>query len=149
MVSRSMLRIDRSRLTNATFPARVEIATRFDDLDMQGHVNNVAFAALFQEASIAFNKAHIRPHVEPDAAILVGGLFIDYVGQMYYPAPAEIDTGVLEIGRSSYVFGHRMRQGERITALCEVNFILGNTNGSIPLPDGARRSLEAAMVRPA
>ena len=141
-----MIRIDRARLENAALPARIEVATRFDDLDMQGHVNNVAFAALFQEASIAFNKAHIRPHVDPDSFILVGGMFIDYVGQMYYPAPAEIESGVLEIGRSSYVFGHRMRQNGRTTAYSEVSFILADATGSCPIPDEARRALEAVLV---
>jgi acyl-CoA thioester hydrolase len=144
-----MIRIDRSRLEKAAFPVRISVATRFDDLDMQGHINNVAFASLIQEANILFNRAHVYPQCPPGTMIFVGGLCIDYVGQMHYPEPVEISTGVLEISRSTYVFGHRLEQGGRVTGYSEVNLILGTKEGSIPIPDAARAALEAVMIQPA
>lgn len=141
-----MIRIDRTRLQNAVLPIRIKLGTRFADLDFQGHVNNVAFAGLFQEASNHCNTANIRPHLPPGVNILVGTLCVDYVGELHHPSIVEISTGVLEIGRSSYVIGHRMQQDDRIAAFCEVSFILGGTAGSVPLPDSVRRSLEAVSA---
>ena len=50
-----MNRIDRKRFDAASFPVRFEITTRFDDLDMQGHVNNAAAVVILQEARANFN----------------------------------------------------------------------------------------------
>jgi len=42
-------RIDRQHFDAIDFPIRVEVPIRFDDLDVPGHVNNAAAAAILQE----------------------------------------------------------------------------------------------------
>ncbi len=38
------------------FPISIELATRFDDMDLQGHINNVAIANLYQESRLQFHR---------------------------------------------------------------------------------------------
>ena len=38
------------RLDAASYPVCIELQTRFQDMDINGHLNNVAFAALFEQA---------------------------------------------------------------------------------------------------
>ncbi|MGJ3628623.1 thioesterase family protein [Sphingomonas sp. MMS24-JH45] len=50
-----MPRPEPRRLLLDTYPRREVIRTRFQDLDLMGHLNNVAFAALFEDARVRFN----------------------------------------------------------------------------------------------
>jgi hypothetical protein len=52
-----MPRPDPTRLDPATYPVTVTIQTRFQDLDVLGHINNVAMAALFESGRVRFNQA--------------------------------------------------------------------------------------------
>src|SRR5262245_40260201 len=119
-----MVRLDRQRLLNAAFPEKVQIPIRFDDLDVQGHVNNVAVAVLFQEARGRFNKAHVAAWLKNGRGLVVGSLFIDFAGSMFYPDPVEIRTGVLEVGTESYVLGQVARQEDRVAAFAEATMVV-------------------------
>ena len=141
-----MVRLDRQRLQNATFAEKVEIATRFDDLDVQGHVNNVAVAVLFQEARGKFNKGHLSAFLGNGRGLVVGSLHIDYVGTMHYPDPVEIETGVLEIGRTSYLLGQVARQGGRVAAFAEVILVMTENGRATPIPEEVRSVLEEALI---
>ena len=140
-----MLRLDRQRLQNAKFADRIEIPIRFDDLDVQGHVNNAAVAVLFQEARGKFNGDHVASSLA-DFGLVVGSLFIDYAGPMHYPDPVEIETGVLEIGRKAYVLGQVARQGGRIAAFAEVTLVVTKDGRAAPIPDIIRSALEEALI---
>jgi acyl-CoA thioester hydrolase len=146
VLGRIMVRLDRRRLENATFPERIEIATRFADLDVQGHVNNVAVAVIFQEARGRFNRSHVAPFLGAGRGLVVGSLFIDYAGQMYFPDPVTVSIGVLEIGRSSFVLGKIARQNGRITAFAEATLVSTSPEGTAPLTVETRAALGAAMI---
>ena len=141
-----MVRLDRQRLQNATFPEKVEIPTRFDDLDVQGHVNNVAVAVLFQEARGRFNKGHVAGWLKDGLGLVVGSLFIDYAGSMFYPDPVEIETGVLEISTKSYALGQVARQNGRIAAFAEVTLVVTENGRAAVMPDELRVALEEALI---
>lgn len=49
----------KARFNIDNYPVTFDIPTRFGDLDMNGHVNNVAFGSLFEDARMRFNF-HIR-----------------------------------------------------------------------------------------
>jgi acyl-CoA thioester hydrolase len=141
-----MVRLDRQRLLNATFPEKVEIPVRFDDIDVQGHVNNVAVAVLFQEARGRFNQAHVAAWLKNGRGLVVGSLFIDFAGSMFYPDPVEIQTGVLEIGAKSYVLGQAARQQGRIAAFAEATMVVTENGRAAAMPDELRLALEAATI---
>lgn len=144
---RAMLRLDRSRLEGARFAEVIAVPTRMDDLDVQGHVNNVALAVILQEGRADFNRKRMGEHFAAGGGLVVGSLFIDYAGQMFHPDPIEVSTGVLEIGRSSFVLGQVARQNGRITAYAEAALVATSGAGTMPLSVSARASLEAAMIR--
>jgi acyl-CoA thioester hydrolase len=143
-----MLRLDRRRLDAASFPVRIEIATRFDDLDLQGHVNNVAVAVILQEARGRFNQQFIAGLLGTGRGMVVGSLFIDYAAEMYAPDPVDVRTGVLDIGRSSFTLGQVARQRGRTTAYAEVAMVITGSEGATPIPDAARNALQAARIVP-
>ena len=141
-----MVRLDRQRLQNATFPEKVEIPTRFDDLDVQGHVNNVAVAVLFQEARGRFNQGHVAAWLKEARGLVVGSLLIDFAGSLFYPEPVEIETGVLEISNKSYVLGQIARQNGRDAAFAEATMVVTQNGRAAAMPDELRTALEAALI---
>jgi len=145
-MSGNMVRLDRQRLQNATFPERIEIATRFDDLDVQGHVNNAAVAVLLQEARGRFNRGHLASFLGEGRGLVVGSLLIDFAGPIHYPEPVEIVTGVLEIGNKSYVLGQIARQDGRIAAFGEVTLVATENGRAAPITTEMRSVLEDALI---
>lgn len=145
-----MARIDRSRLDGAAFPTSMTVATRFSDIDVLGHVNNAAAAILLQEARGGLNpQAASISDLRDGLRTVVASLTIEYAGEMHYPAPVVIETGVLSVGRTSLVVGQVCRQHGRITLYAETVLVM--TDGKRPtlIPDSSRAAYERALIRPA
>lgn len=140
-----MIRLDRQRLATATFPDRFEIATRIGDIDVQGHVNNVAVAAILQEARGRFNMSRLGRHLD-GRGLVVGSILIEYAGEMVFPEPVAVAVGVLEIGRSSFVLGQIARQSGATTVYAEMTMIVTAAGRSTPLPEAMQSALAEAMI---
>ena len=142
-----MARIDRKRLDAAEFPVTVEIATRFADLDMQGHVNNAAAALLLQEARAAFNRTANLPDLKGKLRAMVAALSIEYAGEMGYPAPVEISTGILDIGRTSFTLVQIARQHGRAGLYAQTVMVVADADGPAPIPDRLRAAYDRLRIR--
>ncbi len=82
-----------------------QVTLRFSDLDLNGHVNNVSFAVLFQEGRTSFLRAVREAAADPTMAFSVARLTIDFLSEMAIPGSVEIGTGILGIGRASLTLG--------------------------------------------
>ena len=142
-----MARIDRHRLENAVFPEQYEFPLRFDDVDTHGHITTGAVATLFQEARRRFNMKRAATLLDAKWGVVVGSLHIDFVDRMHYPTSVEVGTGILEIGRSSFVLGQIGRQAGRVAALAEVTLVATEFERPAPLPDHVRMALDQALIR--
>ena len=143
-----MARIDRKRLDAATFPARYEVQTRFDDLDIQGHVNNVSVVVMLQEARVHFNRVAGFWEMGQGLRMVAAGLTVEYAGEMYHPEPVEVFTAPIAIGRSSFTMGQVIRQGDRTTTYAEETMVVADANGPAPIPDAIRARLEELSLVP-
>lgn len=143
-----MPRIDRSKLDGAQFPVVEEVPTRFSDLDMQGHVNNASAVVILQEGRVKFNRASGLPSAVGDLRAMVVGLTVEYAAEMHHPDPIEVHSGVLSVGRSSFVVGQVLRQRGRTTVYAEFAMVMANAEGAAPLPDHFRTALEARRIVP-
>lgn len=144
-----MARIDRSRLEGAQFPMVEKIATRFDDLDVQGHVNNAAAVVILQEGRVLFNRAAGLPWAMGNLRAMVVGLTVEYAAEMTHPEPVELGVGILDLGRSSFTMGQVIRQGGRTAIYAEVAMVMANEAGAAPIPDTLRAAFEQLRIVPA
>jgi acyl-CoA thioester hydrolase len=138
-------RIDRKRLDGARFPVITTIATRYDDMDPQGHINNAAAAVILQEARVDLNRAARLPQMESELRTVVASLHIEYAGEMYHPQPIEVATGILALGRTSLTFGQVARQGGRTTLYAETVIVMTDEIGPIEI-SGALREAFAKLA---
>ncbi|NGY03954.1 acyl-CoA thioesterase [Solimonas terrae] len=140
------MRIDRTRLTREGLPFRCQIATRFSDLDVIGHVNNVAAAAILQEGRNRFIH-HCELFKLAHAQLVVASTLIEYADDLLHPAPVDVGVGVLEIGRSSLRLGQLAWQGERLAVYAEIVQVTRDERGAVPLPDSWRQRLDAMRIK--
>lgn len=141
-----MQRIDRTRLDAARFAETLELETRFDDLDTQMHANNAAVAVFLQEGRARFNQRVVKEHLGEGVGMVVGAIHIEYASSIYWPGAVEIDTGVIEIGRSSYSIGQVIRQNGKTCVYAETRMVAAGSEGGVPFTDAARAAMEEAMI---
>ncbi|MEY4159578.1 MAG: hypothetical protein RLZZ136_199 [Pseudomonadota bacterium] len=139
-------RIDRARFDRARFPSILEIPIRFDDLDVNWHVNNVAIIALFQEARVHFNRALALPPLGAGLRTVVGAMTVEYGGELTYPGIISISSGIIALGRSSYTFGQLIRQSGASAVYSQITMVVTDASGPAAIPDGLRHSLSQFAV---
>ncbi len=120
------------------------ITIRFSDLDPNGHVNNGAINAFFEDARVGF-----RHDFMGDSGIdLIQGYAVvrfnaAYLGAVRYPGEVKVGTVVTRIGNASFDLGQGVFQGGNCAATAEVAQVYFDpaTGRSCPLPDPLRAAL--------
>jgi acyl-CoA thioester hydrolase len=141
-----MARIDRKRLDAARFAVSLDVPTRFDDVDMQGHVNNAAAVVILQEARANFNlAAGLRDHLG-GLRTMVAALAVEYAGETYHPGIVTVSTGVLAVGRTSFTLGQVARQNGRSTLYAQAVMVIADAKGAVPIPDVLRAAYGRFLI---
>ena len=137
------------RLDLASYPEVITTQTRFQDLDPNGHLNNVAFAALFENARV---RSMLRPmqaeQRQSGDRTLVVSITINYLAEGSFPDDVTLATGIGHIGRSSWVIVQAMFQNGRCIATADSVIAMRNGEGAVPLPDALRTWLMGRAAKP-
>lgn len=121
---------------------------RYGDTDRQGHVNNALFATFCESGRTAFLCDPAAPLAPIGNSFVIARLVLDFRGEILWPGGVDIGTGLLSIGRSSFVLGQGLYEGERCVGTAETVIVLtdDSTRRSTPLPDAVRESLSALAI---
>ncbi len=124
-----MARPEPWQLIAENYPVSVVTQTRFQDIDPNRHLNNVAFAAMFENARVRLNRG-LRPWADRprNERSMVAAVTINYLREGQYPDDVEISSGVSRIGTSSYVITQAMFQNGQCLATCD-SVIVCRTDG--------------------
>lgn len=93
----------------------VPVQVRFGDLDLLGHVNNVAYYALMETARVEFLRS--------SAAALFGHVVIahsecDYLAEIRGGTRSvDVTVSIEKVGRTSFTVLHEIRDGDRLAAV--------------------------------
>lgn len=139
---------DARRRDIGAYPWVAEMETRFADMDVNRHLNNVAVSRFFEEARVRFNwhlMADGRVGVRP--RYLVAHVAIDYLGEGAYPEPVTMGYAIGSIGNSSFRCVMGMFQKAGCVALCDSVLVHRGPDGPSPLPADLRARLEAFALR--
>jgi acyl-CoA thioester hydrolase len=94
---------------------------RYSDLDPNGHVNNGAINAFFEDGRVRFRDQHMA---EVTGDILAGFVLvkytIEYHAMLHFPGTVKVGTTVIRIGSSSYTLGQGIFHDEQCIATAEV-----------------------------
>jgi len=131
------------RLDPAAYPHHDVIQTRFQDLDVLGHINNVAWAALFETARVRFY--HTLSSLGPGRNRgLVANVEINYLGEGNFPAEMTIVSGIGRLGTRSWQTLSLALQDGKPLATCDVTIVSTGVERTDP---GFRAELEKWLAR--
>ncbi|WP_156256998.1 acyl-CoA thioesterase [Sandarakinorhabdus oryzae] len=144
------MKADPRRRLSASYPDSLTLETRFADMDVNGHLNNVAFARLFEETRVRFNRAGPAAPAagERRSNFVVAHVAIDYLAEGNYPAPVTIGYAIAHIGNSSFTVAMAAFQEGACIALCDSILVHRDpATGPAPIPSALRERLEAHRLR--
>ena len=130
------------------YPSWTNSTIRYSDLDPNGHVNNGAINAFFEDGRVCFRNEHM---LQLGDDILTGFVLVkfsvNYLAPLSFPGSVDIGTVVTRVGRSSYNLGQGIFDGEKCVATAEVVTVSidSNTKKSQELTHDLRAILERAM----
>lgn len=142
-----MAKPDPALLDPRRYPVCATIATRYADLDPNKHINNIAIAAMFEDARIRLlSEAFSDPSVQ--RSVMVANFTIDYLSQSHYPAAVNLHSAVTHIGRTSIGLLQLATQDDRAVALGSAVMVLTDGQHPIPLPEDWTSALQGLNLRP-
>jgi acyl-CoA thioester hydrolase len=100
----------------ADFRHVYEFHTRWGDLDPQGHVNNVRFLGILEEARLEmFHSDPVRKGEEPVRGMVISRHEVDYKWPLKFSVhPYRVETWVSEARAASFRLIHEIRDDERV-----------------------------------
>jgi acyl-CoA thioester hydrolase len=128
-----------------------EIATRWADNDVYGHVNNVVHYSWFDTAVNAWLIEHGLLDIEAGDPI---GLVVEtgcrYADSLAYPEPVEIGLGVERLGSSSVTYRLGVFAKGAASPAAEGHFthvyVGRESRRPVPLPEAWRATLEGIRL---
>ncbi|MGR7994289.1 acyl-CoA thioesterase [Xanthobacter sp. ZOL 2024] len=135
------------------FPHSLAISTRWADVDVYGHVNNVVYYSYFDTVVNEYLIA--RGVLDPQTSPIIG-LVVEtrctYFRSLTFPAPVTAALRVAKLGSSSVRYDIALFQGDD-EAVAQGHFVHVYVDRAsqrpVPIPDPVRAVLQALVRTPA
>ena len=135
------------RLSPDAYPHQETIQTRFQDLDVLGHINNVGMAAILESGRVKFNQSSGLDAWRASQRWLVAQVVINYLGEGHFPADVVVASGIGTVGTRSWTILSAAFQHGNPIATCDTVVVMSSDGGATALPDPYRAALAQWRVR--
>lgn len=135
------------QLLRETYPYSVDVPPRYADLDVMGHINNVAIAGMFETGRIHFHHqldAHPR---DLGVRWLVAAVSINYLQEMHMPCAVSIASGLRRIGNRSWTILSAAFQEGECCATCEAVMVSQGAEARGVIGDELRQRMAPFFVQ--
>jgi acyl-CoA thioester hydrolase len=143
-----MAKPDPALLDPARYPFHCVIPTRFGDLDINMHLNNVALVAILEDGRVRFHHASGFHHAMAGLTAMVASFSVEYLGQAFYPQPLDVHVAVAQIGRTSFVLQQLVKQEDRIVSFAHSVMVCVADGRPVAIPAGFSDGIAGWMLRP-
>ena len=136
-----MPRPDPVLLDPTRYPFMHTVTTRFADVDPNQHLNNVALAAMMEDARVRFNQA-IGLNVRiGERRAMVASVAMEYLAQGHFPEAVAVHCGIERVGRTSWSIAQLLTQDGRTVAFARSVIVAIADDRPAPVPDDTRELL--------
>lgn len=121
---------------------------RFQDIDRNNHVNNIAFAVYGETGRTNFVD-HLFAEFGDKIDFVVARLTVDYLKQAYFPGSVDVGTAVYKIGTKSCTLIQAIFCNGECIATSETVWVYFNReeNHSEVIPDDVRTLLKKYQLK--
>ena len=133
------------------YPFWTEATIRYSDLDPNGHVNNGAINAFFEDGRVNFrNSRMIKLADDILRGFVLVKFSVDYHAALLFPGTVQIGTVVTRVGGSSYTLGQGVFKDNQCIATADVItvYVDPKTQKSTQLSDDLREILNGSRASP-
>ena len=141
-----MPRPEPALLDPARYPFTHAATTRFADVDPNQHLNNVALAAMMEDARVRFNLAIGSAIKIGERRAVVASITMDYLAQGHFPDPVAVHCAIEGIGRTSWTIIQLLAQGGKPVAFARSVLVAIADDRPTPVADDYRLQLGEWML---
>lgn len=142
--------LDNASIRLADFAHRIELAVRWGDVDMLGHVNNAKYFTYDESSRIEYFEAFGRddPRMWKDYGLILASIGADFISQVHYPATLTVGTRITRLGRSSMSTLSGLFVGDQLAAAVRGTLVWFDyvNQKSMPIPEHIRAAIRAREV---
>lgn len=142
-----MSRPEAWRLEQSAYPFTADIPTRWADLDLLGHINNVSMAGLFEEGRGRFNRSLDLHRGDRSVRWLIAAVSLNYLAEAHHPHDVTIASGIGHVGTRSWTILSGAFQNGTCVATCDTTLVYTDASGAIPFPDDFRAKFAAMTLK--
>lgn len=135
------------RLMRATYPYFRRVIARFSDMDVEGHLNNVALASFYEDARVSFLHDLAGDERGKSFRFVIASIRISYLAEAHYPGDYDVGLGVTRFGNSSFDIGCGLFIGTSCVGICDTTQVTIGETGPITIPSPLRRALESRKLQ--
>jgi acyl-CoA thioester hydrolase len=143
-----MAKPDPALLDPARYPFHCSMETRFGDLDINMHLNNVALVGIMEDGRVRFHRASGFSLAKQGLAAMVASFAIEYLGQAWYPQLLDMHVAVARVGRTSFALHQLLCQEERIVSFAQSVIVCVADHQPAPIPATLLDGIDQWMLRP-
>ena len=136
-----MARPEAELLDPARYPFAHTSTTRFADVDPNQHLNNVALAAMMEDARVRFNLSMGSAIKIGERRAMVASVAMDYLSQGHFPDPVTVHCAVERIGNSSWTVIQLLAQNGRPVAFARSALVAIADDRPTPIAEDYRAVL--------
>lgn len=129
------------------YPFITTVETRYQDLDIMGHVNNVAMAGIFETARVRFHR-HLGRHPH-DSGVrwLIAAVNLNYLHEAHFPEEVAVGCAISMIGNTSWTVTSAAFQHGECVATCDTVVVTHGPEGRRRVDDFLRTAMDENMLR--
>jgi acyl-CoA thioester hydrolase len=138
-----------NRLQLETYRYRMEMQTRFGDLDIRGHINNVSIVQYTEDARVAFQMETVGKEIyiaDSPLRVVVAQMTLHFVSEGFFPEPLQAGVGIARIGNTSYLLACGLFQKGQCIATQDTSMVYVGPNGPLALTPEVRQRMEKYLI---
>jgi acyl-CoA thioester hydrolase len=115
---------------------RFPIELRFGDIDMAGHVHNVAYFHFMESARLKFFNSHLPDYNWTEEGFVVGDNYIKYLKSIYLQDKLEVELLCDNIGEKSFRLVYNIYANNNVVSTAYSTMVCMNfkTKKTIQIP---------------
>lgn len=135
------------RLELDRYPFVTSTDTRFRDLDIMGHINNVALAGIFETARVRFHRHLGRHPHDQGVRWLIASVHIEYLQEAHFPDEITLGCAISRVGNTSWTVASAAFQNGECVATCDAVVVTHGPGGRRQVDDSLRTAMAQNLLR--